>query len=111
MLRITPERLQNVVVLDYGGQLAHYSTHCAAYRDLSIGFDSAEAARVLFSSLRWAETQPHATHVFIAPIIPSSDKRSSIDEESDMSRGELFFGLSDRIFRATSGESIEVILE
>lgn len=146
---LTLDALRSAVILDFLGQLAHYSTHCLAYRDLSVSGDATAAARGLFAALRWAELQPHATRVLMAPIISSSappgkeeedgttststststsNDRSKNDkellestvfnEDTFMNKSnikidkqyDLFFGLSDRIFRATSGASVQVVL-
>jgi hypothetical protein len=118
-LHLSLEALKSVVILDFLGQLAQYSSLCLAYRDLSSTGDATDAAKVLFSSLRWAELQPLASQVLIAPIITASvvDKEASdasvFNENKMMNKMkyDLFFGLSDRIFRATSGASVQVMID
>ena len=119
VMKVSITEFNNAVILDFGGQLAHYSSQCLAYRDLSPTKNSVDAARVLFSSLRWAELQLGASRVFIAPIIIDSvqdsacrqDSHNQIDGTSNESDCSLFYGLSDRIFRATSGVSIQLVVE
>ena len=117
-INISAQELKSVVVLDFLGQLSHFSTHCLAYRDLSSRGDATEAARGLFSSLRWAELQPGAVQVFVAPVITTLDVNEEVDSTSwseealaNKENYDLFFGLSDRIFRATSGVAMQVVLE
>ena len=114
-LTITTSMLKTVVVLDFLGQLSHLSSHCLANRDLSSDGNPSEAAKSLFSFLRWAELQPNATKVFVAPIISAdnSDKisPSGVECADNKSKYDLFFGLSDRLFRATSGASVHIIIE
>lgn len=142
-IHLTVDTLRSIVILDFLGQLSHYSAHCLAYRDLSASGDATAAARSLFAALRWAELQPHATRVLMAPIISSSvgvsvndntdkeytttstnstngstifneDKflhKNNFKNKNNSIHYDLFFGLSDRIFRATSGASVQVVIE
>lgn len=103
--------LKTVVIIDFLGQLSHYSPYCLAYRDLSVSGDATAAAKELFSSLRWAELQPNATQVFVAPIVsPSSLSSASATHAENSLKYDLFYGLSDRIFRATSGVSVDLLI-
>jgi len=116
-LNISMDDLKSVVILDFLGQLVEYSPHCLAYRDLSSTGDASDAARKLFASLRWAELQENANQVYVAPII--SPPGASFEEcdgngggvAVSESKYDLFLGLSDRIFRATSGASISIVME
>lgn len=126
-LHLSVEALQSAVILDFLGQLVHYSSHCLAYRDLSTKGDATAAARGLFAALRWAELQPQATLVLIAPIISPSSVFTSSNSSSDAHEDpapdpavslqktcmdyDLFFGLSDRIFRSTSGASVHLVID
>ncbi|KAJ1437288.1 DHBP synthase RibB-like alpha/beta domain-containing protein [Ochromonadaceae sp. CCMP2298] len=105
------------VLVDFGAQLAPWQSRCLAYRDLSQQGSAAEAARRLFDTLRWAETVPHATRVFIAAI-PSTPAISPVSESARQSAGagggeleaDLTLGLADRIFRAASGVTVDIIV-
>lgn len=113
-LEFTSHMLMKVILLDFGNQLQAFSSLCLAYKDLSACGSAREAAKNLFSSLRWAETQPNVTHIFIAPITQSKQrenlKYSSLSEEEN-EKGDnfdVYLGLTDRIFRACSGKSVEL---
>lgn len=112
-----------VVVIDFHQQLRHLSNAVAAYRDLSPSGNSAEAARHLFASLRWAEMVPNASLVLLAPIMITRLMKNShalTDDTSDnliegkdaqiYGKVDILPGLADRAFRATSGTSVEIVL-
>jgi len=84
------------VVVDFHGRLAALEKPALAYRDLSKTGDAAEAAAALFETLRWAEAVPDAKNVFLADL---SEERASAG---------LVAGVADRIFRAASGNLIEI---
>lgn len=82
-----------------------------AYRDLSPAGRPAEAARVLFDTLRWAESVSGAQRVLVAaiPIHPTSPSSSSSTVSSG--DGDLRLGLADRVFRAASGVLVDIIVQ
>jgi L-threonylcarbamoyladenylate synthase len=110
------------VVVDFGAQLSGWQSRCLAYRDLSKQGSAAEAARRLFDTLRWAESVPHATRVFIAaippnPSTPAISKQPDVCESARQSpaggselEADLTLGLADRIFRAASGVTVDVVV-
>ncbi|EGB04634.1 hypothetical protein AURANDRAFT_12057, partial [Aureococcus anophagefferens] len=84
------------VVVDFGGRLAALEDVALAYRDLSAAGDAAAAAAALFETLRWAEDVPKAKNVFIA------------DLQAEKASPGLIAGVADRVYRATSGNTIEI---
>ena len=93
------------VVIDFHGRLSALQSHALAYRDLSSRGSSAEAARALFDTLRWSEGIAGATRVFIAAIpLPTM---SSVDNAAAT---DMTLGLVDRIFRAASGVSVDLVI-
>lgn len=103
------------VIIDFSGSLASLEPLSLAYRDLSPSSSIAEAARMLFDTLRWAETVPGCQRVLIASIPPpSSSVVSSKDEDllpaSLLHLNDLSLGLADRIHRAASGREITLTI-
>ena len=88
--------LANCVVVDFNGRLKALEKSARAYRDLSSAGDAAVAANALFDTLRWAEGVPGAANVFIADL---SEERAS---------SALIAGVADRVYRAASGNAIEI---
>lgn len=86
--------LETAVVLDYAGQLIEWKKFALAYRDLSPSGNSAEAAQVLFDTLRWAEHVKGAVRIFS----PEMDESSS---------DALVLALKDRLTRAASGRVVD----
>lgn len=84
--------LPSSVVVDCGGRLACLRTRCLAYVDISSTGDMSDAARHLFKALRYAETVPNATHVFLADV-------------TDM-KGDHTEAVKDRMIRAASGTTV-----
>ena len=86
-----------------------------AYRDLSPGGRPSDAARVLFDTLRWAESVPGAQRVLVAAIpperaLPTAIAMPSPSEGDGNGDGDLRLGLADRVFRAASGVLVDVIV-
>lgn len=82
-----------------------------AYRDLSPAGRPTEAARVLFDTLRWAESVPGAQRVLVAAIPTNSTEASSSPSTvSSTGDGDLRLGLADRVFRAASGVLVDIIV-
>lgn len=98
--------LASAVVVDFGGALVSLKERVLAYRDLSAGGDSVEAARQLFAALRWTESFEQATLVLLAEVLPHSAKADSNDE-----LGRMLPGLADRMNRASSGIKVNLIIE
>ncbi|CAE7462345.1 sua5 [Symbiodinium microadriaticum] len=107
------------VVIDFGGQLNWFVDKCLAYRELSLSGSTVDAAKDIFSVLRWAEVQEGATIVLIAPIIgmevPVPVEGTALGREFTPiyleSRNRIFdpsLGLADRIFRSASGVSLDL---
>ena len=88
--------IAHCVVVDYGARLAALKDVALAYRDLSPAADPAAAANALFDTLRWAEAVPKAKNVFIA------------DLQREKADAGLIAGVADRVYRATSGNTIEI---
>lgn len=85
----TEVELATCVVLDFGGELKVLEPHVLGYLELSKEGDAAEAARSLFSGLRWTETTT-AQHVLI--------------QDASHASGALAASVADRMFRAASGK-------
>lgn len=102
------ELLQQCVVIDFGQALIALQDTSLAYCDLSIHRNPAEAARNLFSSLRWAEAVPGATKVLVCTIrrgIGGANSSSSCGGRSggsSSSSGDSGSG-SSSVFRAEAG--------
>lgn len=117
VIKINSEDLSaHTVVIDYAGQLRVLANTALAYRDLSPSGNSAEAARLLFDTLRWSEQIENAQRVLVAKVEgPVSDNIETVhveDKETHYSIiSDLTLGIADRIFRAASGVHADVILE
>lgn len=94
--------LSKTVLIDFGGRLSAIQDFVLAYRDISPNSDTAEGARSLFLSLRWAEAVPTAEHVILANILPAD---GGISEAFLDSMGP---GLADRMQRAASGVKLNI---
>lgn len=110
VLVLTRTELANAVVIDYNSQLAcllsddgNSGTGLLAYRDLSRSGNSRHAARNLFDYLRWAESIQGATRVLLAKV-------DVFEEVSEAGEGGLSLGLHDRMFRASSGQTRELVV-
>lgn len=91
--------LSKAVVLDYAGQLKFMSDYCLAYRDLSSSGNSQQASASLFETLRWSESIPNATRVFIPEIIITNGNDDNPNQYDDA----LLWAIQDRLTRAASG--------
>lgn len=98
-----------VVMLDFGGRFSSLHSNFLAYRDLSPSHNYLEAAQNLFDSLRWTEQIIGVRVVLIANTLDNKTALPSIEKE-DQSALDLSHGLADRIFRATSGRSVDLIV-
>jgi L-threonylcarbamoyladenylate synthase len=103
------------VIIDFAGQLQWLADKCLAYRDLSASGSCVAAAKEVFSALRWAEVQPGAAIVIIAPIVtPLALTDANEDEAYEVtSRNKKFdpsLGLADRIFRSASAVALELVI-
>lgn len=110
----TAELMSGCVVLDYHGALSDLAKSCLAYRDLSPSGDAKQAAYQLFDTLRWSETIQGASKVLIASIV-SEDKSAVVIEASDVTATggqavecDLTLGVADRVFRAASGQFVNL---
>jgi L-threonylcarbamoyladenylate synthase len=102
-LCITPEQLkEKVVLIDFHQQYHIYADQVLAYRDLASTGDMRDAARELFTTLRWSEQIAGAEYVLIAPVLSS--------ETIPENEYGLALGVADRIFRAASGMKKSVII-
>lgn len=102
-IKVTPESLKSVVLIDYNGRLRDLYPYVLDCRDLSVTGDAAEAARNLFDYLRWSEEVPGATRVYIPVLQAVNQSVSSVREE-------LLLGVADRIHRAASGRVMQLYL-
>ena len=116
------ENLEKFVMVDMGGAYKRFSHMFLAYRDLSITGDAKEAARNLFSSLRWAESILNADLILLPHIRCQSIDSLYVKDKSLLneagiqldnvgnitSQCDLSPGLADRIFRAASGKFMHV---
>jgi L-threonylcarbamoyladenylate synthase len=104
----TEECRSQCVVVDFGGKLAALREGALAYRDLSAAGSASEAARQLFDALRWAESISGARRVLLAaiPLNTQSGDRSTLSELG----ADMTPGLADRVFRAASGEVVDLTL-
>jgi len=89
--------LSSMVIIDYGQRLSSWKQYALAYRELSALNNSAEAAKGVFETLRWAELVEGATKI-IFPEISSSGSGDA-----------LTLALKDRLTRAASGVVIHNI--
>jgi L-threonylcarbamoyladenylate synthase len=98
--------LQRTVIVDYGGRLSGWKGHAHAYRDLSPHEDSAEAARAIFETLRWAEQQQPAAQRILFPQLSAQvddDDTAGDGRHVRSSTDSLFLAVQDRLTRAASG--------
>ena len=103
------------VIVDFNKRLFHLRESSLAYRDLSQDGSAEEACRVVFETLRWAESVVGATSVLIADP-HHTVKRRGIDSGNDASSssissaspGDRLDALRDRLYRAASGKSIQL---
>jgi len=91
------ESLSSMVIIDYGQRLSSWKQYALAYRELSASNNSAEAAKDVFETLRWAELVDGATKI----IFPEISASGSVDA--------LTLALKDRLTRAASGVVIHNI--
>jgi tRNA threonylcarbamoyl adenosine modification protein (Sua5/YciO/YrdC/YwlC family) len=105
-------QLKYTVIIDFGGQMVSLSNSCLAYRDLSPSFCSADAARLLFDTLRWAELINGALKVLLPFVEINRDiTHCSKIKENEEVYYDLSLGLADRIFRAASGVTNELEID
>jgi len=100
--------LSQAVVIDFAGRLSALKDYALAYRDLSSGGDSSEAAAKVFDALRWAENVQGAERVYFPEIIvsqPVSDTAATPVGEEDA----LTLAVKDRLTRAASGVVIDTL--
>jgi len=116
------ENLEKFVMVDMGGSFKSFSHMFLAYRDLSITGDTKEAARNLFSSLRWAESIQNTDLILLPHIRCQSIDSLYVNDKSLLqeagiqddnvghisSQCDLSPGLADRILRAASGKFMHV---
>jgi len=91
--------LASMVIIDYGQRLSSWKQYALAYRELSASNNSAEGAKGVFETLRWAELVEGATKI----IFPEISSSGSVDA--------LTLALKDRLTRAASGVVIHNIRE
>ena len=111
--------LQHVVVLDFGGCLRRHlpGGPFLAYKDLSPTGSHVEAARGLFAALRWAELQPGASYILTARPAGSGGGPATnpgggpATNPACAESVEMLAALEDRLFRATSGKIVDVVIE
>lgn len=99
---ISAEQMSKTILIDFSGQFAVLSGLVGGYRDLSHSGSSEEAVHDLFSALRWAENQG-----------VGDDSRWKIwifnpKNVEPMKSNEIFLAMSDRVYRAASGRSIQI---
>ena len=100
--------LSQAVVIDFAGRLGALKDYALAYRDLSSGGDSSEAAAKVFDALRWAENVQGAERVYFPEIVvsqPASDTAATPVGEEDA----LTLAVKDRLTRAASGVVIDTL--
>ncbi|KAG7341188.1 Sua5/YciO/YrdC/YwlC family protein [Nitzschia inconspicua] len=97
-------RLSTAVVIDFGGLLQEWQSHCLEYQDLSPTRHSGEATQRVFQVLRWAEQVENATSIFF-PEIDTIDGDDDDDDDDDTTSTDdaLTLALKDRLTRAASG--------
>jgi len=105
------------VIVDFHKRLFHLRESSLAYRDLSQDGSAEEACRVVFETLRWAESVVGATSVLIADphhivkqrgIESGNVAASSSISSASPSPGDRLDALRDRLYRAASGKSIQL---
>lgn len=77
LLHLTPasellKASSSIVLIDFHGQLTSLAQDALAYRDLSIGGHTTEAAANLYDALRWADSIQVAERIFIVDVLHSS---------------------------------------
>lgn len=95
--------LARAVVIDYGGRLGGLRGGALAYRDLSPGGDSAEAAAAVFDALRWSERVEGAERVYFPELVAGTASASVGEEDA------LALAVKDRLTRAASGVAIDAL--
>ena len=88
-------------MIDFAGRLSALKDYALAYRDLSSGGDSSEAAAKVFDALRWAENVQGAERVYFPEIVvsqPASDTIATPVGEEDA----LTLAVKDRLTRASA---------
>lgn len=112
--------LASVVVLDFGGRLAHLRSAALAYRDLSPGANACEGAVAVFDALRWAEAEAAngARCVLLPDLLaptggasdgPGDDDASPTPRAAAPLLDEHAPALGDRLFRAASGKTAHLV--
>jgi len=99
---VSSEQMKRTILIDFSGQFALLSGFVGEYRDLSQLGSSEEAVHELFSALRWAESQGVEDDLKWQIWI-FNPKNIEL-----MQSNEIFLAMSDRIYRASSGRSIEL---
>jgi L-threonylcarbamoyladenylate synthase len=111
--------LQQAVVVDFGQAMVQWKDVALAYRDLSDLGDSAQAARCVFETLRWAEQVDNAKRIFFPSLSATTtltvkteaaaDAADAIAEAiTDNQQGDaLLLAVEDRLTRAASGVVLE----
>jgi hypothetical protein len=89
--------LSKSVLIDFGGKLKAWESHALAYRELSSSNDSAQATKLVFETLRWAETVDGANQILFPEI----------SEDDPDQHDALALALKDRLTRAASGVVID----
>jgi tRNA threonylcarbamoyl adenosine modification protein (Sua5/YciO/YrdC/YwlC family) len=89
--------LSKSVLIDFGGKLKAWESHALAYRELSSSNDSAQATKLVFETLRWAETVDGASQILFPEI----------SEDDPDQHDALALALKDRLTRAASGVIID----
>jgi len=101
--------LSQAVVIDFAGRLGALKDFALAYRDLSAGGDSSEAAAAVFDALRWAEGVRGAERVYFPELVVSSDTENRPGDCRIGEEDALTLAVKDRLTRAASGIIIDTL--
>ena len=96
-------KLSSCVMLDFHKQNVDLKDKCSLYLDLSERGDYIEAINKVYDYLRISETQEDGEMVIIANLTTTYD-----GDSDDSSHNEHSSALFDRLFRAVTGQCIQV---
>jgi L-threonylcarbamoyladenylate synthase len=110
-------QLQQAVVVDFGQAMVQWKNVALAYRDLSDVGDSAQAARCVFETLRWAEQVANAKRIFFPSLTSKTTtmkmeaaadaNAETIPDNNNQQDDALLLAVEDRLTRAASGVVLE----
>jgi L-threonylcarbamoyladenylate synthase len=95
--KISLKELKHMVIIGANGSLSEYSKKCLCYHDL--GSSILDVAKNIYSILRLAEEEPHATSI----IISIKKLKELEDHESDLDKA-----IKDKLLRCSEGQTVKI---